>query len=103
MSVHCVRKCSDELGEELPDDEAAWEEATIIAAEQFRDIDGRLQPGQQWTLEVTAMRVSHLHHRHQCKRFEVTVIGMTCFRVLRCAHQQTGSSIRLSPHRQGNR
>ena len=43
----------DTQGEELPDDEAAWREATIIAGELFKDIDGKFQPGRQWRLEVT--------------------------------------------------
>jgi hypothetical protein len=50
--VHGVRQSRDEVGEELPDDEVAWAEATIIAGELFRDIDGKFQPGQVWTLEV---------------------------------------------------
>jgi hypothetical protein len=29
----------------LTDDEAAWHEATIIAGELFKDIDGNFQPG----------------------------------------------------------
>ena len=40
----------DEDGEELPDDKTAWKEATVIAGEMFRDIDGKLQPGQEWSL-----------------------------------------------------
>ena len=38
---------------ELPDDEAAWKEATTIAGEIFKDLDGKFRPGQQWALEVT--------------------------------------------------
>jgi hypothetical protein len=53
FNVHGVRQSADYEGEELPDDETAWDEATIIAGELFRDIDGRFQPGQEWTLEVT--------------------------------------------------
>ena len=51
--VHGVRKSVDNVGEELADDKAAWDEATVVAAELFRDIDGKFQPGQQWTLDVT--------------------------------------------------
>jgi hypothetical protein len=43
----------DDVGEELPDKEAAWRQATITAGEIFKDIDGRLRPGQEWALEVT--------------------------------------------------
>lgn len=39
--------------EEFLDDEAAWKEATRFAADLFRDIDGKLRPGQEWALEVT--------------------------------------------------
>jgi hypothetical protein len=42
----------DDLGEELPNDEAAWREATIVAAQIFRDINGKLRPNQDWTLDV---------------------------------------------------
>jgi hypothetical protein len=31
------------MGEELPNDEAAWREATI-AAKIFRDVDGKMPP-----------------------------------------------------------
>ena len=43
----------DTEGEDLPDADAAWREATIVAGEVFKDIDGRFRPGQQWQLEVT--------------------------------------------------
>jgi hypothetical protein len=42
----------DDVGEELPDKEAAWRQATITAGEIFKDVDGRLRPGQEWALEV---------------------------------------------------
>ena len=51
--MHGVRPSVDEEGEELPDNETAWHEATIIAGEIFRDIDSRFRPGQNWSLEVT--------------------------------------------------
>ena len=53
FNIHGVRQSPDEEGEELPNDEAAWTEATIIAGELFRDIDGKFRPGQDWALEVT--------------------------------------------------
>nr|WP_246510270.1 hypothetical protein [Bradyrhizobium glycinis] len=43
----------DSLGEELPDDEAAWKEAIGYAGALFKDIDGKFRPGQEWSLEVT--------------------------------------------------
>jgi len=42
----------DVVGDELPDDAAAWNEATIIAGELFKGIDGKFEPGQEWSLEV---------------------------------------------------
>ena len=53
FNVHDVEPSTDETGEDLPDDEAAWKEATLFAGELFKDIDGRFRPGQQWSLEVT--------------------------------------------------
>ncbi|WP_375308671.1 hypothetical protein [Bradyrhizobium sp. A11] len=50
--VHNVSPSIDDHGEELPDDEAAWREATAYAAALFKDIDGRFRPGQEWSLEV---------------------------------------------------
>jgi hypothetical protein len=54
----------DDVGEELPDKEAAWRQATITAGEVFKDVDGRLRPGQEWALEVTdeARRPLYLIH-----------------------------------------
>ncbi|MGY8709277.1 hypothetical protein RAD16_26340 [Bradyrhizobium sp. 18BD] len=42
----------DDLGQELPDREAAWEVATRYAADSLRDLDGELQPDDDWRLEV---------------------------------------------------
>jgi hypothetical protein len=53
FNVHNVTSRLDEIGEELPDDVTAWKEATIIAGELFKDIDGKFKPGQEWGLEVT--------------------------------------------------
>jgi len=43
----------DDYGEELRDKEAAWKEATKVAGEIFKEIDGKFRPGQEWALEVT--------------------------------------------------
>jgi hypothetical protein len=51
--MHGVRPSIDEEGEELPDNDAAWHEATIIAGEMFKDIDGKFRLGQDWALVVT--------------------------------------------------
>ncbi|GIQ79038.1 hypothetical protein ACE103_35705 [Bradyrhizobium sp. ma5] len=43
----------DEVGEELSDRHAAWKEATTMAGETLKDLDGQLKPGHDWSLEVT--------------------------------------------------
>jgi hypothetical protein len=35
------------------DHQAAWEEATMACGEMIRTIDGHLQPGEAWQMEVT--------------------------------------------------
>jgi hypothetical protein len=52
----------DMVGEELPNDEAAWHEATLIAGELFKDIKGKFRPGQEWSLEVTDERRNSLYY-----------------------------------------
>jgi hypothetical protein len=52
FNVHNVSPSTDQIGEELPDDEAAWRAATMFAGELFKDIDGKFRPGQGWSLEV---------------------------------------------------
>ena len=56
----------DSQGEELPDKYAAWAEATRTAGEILRDLDGRLEVGSTWRLEVTdelrnPLFVIHVH------------------------------------------
>ncbi|WP_409364740.1 DUF6894 family protein [Bradyrhizobium sp. AUGA SZCCT0105] len=41
------------MGENLPDKDAAWKEATITAGQLFEDIDGGLKPGVEWRMKVT--------------------------------------------------
>jgi hypothetical protein len=53
FNTHGIRPITDEVGEELPDDETAWHEATIIAGQLLKDIDGKFRPDQEWALEVT--------------------------------------------------
>lgn len=44
----------DEEGEELPDVQAAWREATMTTGQIIQDLDGRLRPGgKDWRMEVT--------------------------------------------------
>ena len=42
----------DDLGDELADDAIAWKEATKIAGELLRSLDGSFQPGQERAVEV---------------------------------------------------
>jgi hypothetical protein len=53
FNVSHERSNLDAEGEELCDKHAAWQEATIIAGELLRDINGKLKPGQDLQLEVT--------------------------------------------------
>jgi hypothetical protein len=53
FNIHHQSPGRDLIGEDLPDEIAAWREATFIAGELFKDIDGAFQPGQEWQLEVT--------------------------------------------------
>jgi len=43
----------DREGEELPDEHAAWKEATVTAGQMLQGIDGKLAPGRDWRMEVT--------------------------------------------------
>jgi hypothetical protein len=61
FTVHHEGSGPDMEGEELPSDEAAWHEATLIAGELFKDIDGKFRPGQEWSLEVTDERRNPLY------------------------------------------
>jgi hypothetical protein len=56
----------DHEGEDLPDKHAAWKEATVIAGQILQSLDGKLQPGREWRMEVTdefanALYVLHIH------------------------------------------
>jgi hypothetical protein len=53
FNIHYQDSVPDMKGEELPNDEAAWHEATLIAGELFKDIDGMFRPGQEWSVQVT--------------------------------------------------
>jgi hypothetical protein len=53
FNVHNLKHGRDDIGDELPDDEAAWKEATLIAGELFKNVVGKFRPGQEWSLEVT--------------------------------------------------
>ncbi len=47
------RYLPDEEGVELPDLSSAWSQASQMAGQVFRDLDGGLEPGHEWRLEVT--------------------------------------------------
>lgn len=53
FNIYHDRVTRDDLGTELPDRHAAWEEATTAAGEIIRGIDGSLKPDRDWRLEVT--------------------------------------------------
>lgn len=53
FNVHNVAPTIDCEGEELPNDEAAWREATTYAGALLNDIDGKFRPGEDWSPEVT--------------------------------------------------
>jgi hypothetical protein len=40
-------------GMDLPNDEAAWEEATTACGEMIKELDGKLKAGPEWRMEVT--------------------------------------------------
>ena len=52
FNVYHERAEPDEVGEELPDRRAAWKEATITAGQMLQSLDGKLQPGCDWRMEV---------------------------------------------------
>jgi hypothetical protein len=56
FNVHKGQPIVDDLGDELADDAVAWKEATKIAGELLRSLDGSFQPGQEWAVEVTDSR-----------------------------------------------
>ena len=45
FNVYHDRAELDEEGEELPDMQAAWREATMTAGQIIQDLDGKLRPG----------------------------------------------------------
>jgi hypothetical protein len=57
---------SDEVGVELPNNEAAWRDAKQFAAELLKDVGGRSRPGDGWRLTVSdanrkQLYVVHIH------------------------------------------
>jgi hypothetical protein len=62
--VHYGHPMPDQEGEVMKDDEAAWKEATLVAGEIFKDIDGKFRPGQEWSLQVTDEAHKPIYHIH---------------------------------------
>jgi len=42
----------DQDGAELPDQHAAWKQATETAGQILQSLDGKLKPGREWRMEV---------------------------------------------------
>jgi hypothetical protein len=42
----------DDVGEDLPNNFAARQEATASAGQSIRDLDGQLKPGTDWRMDV---------------------------------------------------
>lgn len=53
FNVYNGTSYNDIVGDELPNNEAAWAEATTIAGQLLRDLDGKLKPGQKLSIRVT--------------------------------------------------
>jgi hypothetical protein len=53
FNINHTHRDLDEYSLELPDNEAAWREATMTAGELLKEVDGKFRPGQDWVLEVT--------------------------------------------------
>jgi hypothetical protein len=68
--VYHDRPDLDQVGEELPNRHAAWEEATVTAGQILQGLDGRLQPDREWRMEVTdeAQNLIYVLHIHAEKK-----------------------------------
>jgi hypothetical protein len=53
-----------EEGEELPDAQAAWREATVTAGQIIQDLNGRLRPDRDWRMGVTDEFANRLYVIH---------------------------------------
>ncbi len=69
FNVSGAHQITDTEGKELPDDNAAWVEAKVIACGFLDDIDGKFRLGQEWSLEVAG-----------AERKPVFVIRLSSFR-----------------------
>ena len=48
----------------MPDKDAAWKEATVMAGQTLQHLDGKLQPGRGWRMEVTDEFANALYILH---------------------------------------
>ncbi|WOH48235.1 DUF6894 family protein [Bradyrhizobium sp. sBnM-33] len=49
---HDEQVVEPDIGIELPDMEAAWNEATRATGEIVRDLDGSLEVGTEWSIQI---------------------------------------------------
>jgi len=64
FNVHHERSSFDTEGEELPDKHSAWQKATVMAGRTLQGLDGKLQPGREWRMEVTDEFANPLYVLH---------------------------------------
>lgn len=50
--MHYKTHTSDDEGFELPDLDTAWRQGSRMAGLILHDMDGKLEPGREWRLEV---------------------------------------------------
>jgi Domain of unknown function (DUF6894) len=62
--IYHYRAELDYEGEELPDKQAAWHEATVLAGQTSQSLDGKLQPDREWRMEVTDEFANPLYVLH---------------------------------------
>ena len=79
FNVYHDRAELDDEGEELPDLQAAWREATVTAGQIIQDLDGKLRPGgKDWRLEVTDEFANPLYVIHvSADRSQVSLCART--------------------------
>jgi len=53
FNIHHHKTDFDDVGEELADRHAAWQQATITAGQILQNLDGKLTPEHDWRMEVT--------------------------------------------------
>ena len=53
FDIHHDKTDIDLEGEHLTDQHAAWKEATVVAGDILKNLDGKLKPEHDWRMEVT--------------------------------------------------